>query len=120
MTTYTITGGLDSIRSASDLIISTITKDFDSNANIGYVRSGSSPPQQSPEQQKNQNQQQQKNMLPNPFIDKSMINETISTAIQNAISSSSISLGGYTQIKCNFGMNLADYICNTNVPFLAK
>ena len=120
VTTYTITGGLDSIRSSSDLIISTITKDFDSNANIGYVRSGSSPPQQSPEQQKNQNQQQQQNMLPNPFVDKSMINETISTAIQNAISSSSISLGGYTQIKCNFGMNLADYICNTNVPFLAK
>jgi hypothetical protein len=52
VTTYTITGGLDSIRSSSDLIISTITKDFDSNANIGYVRSGSSPPQQSPEQQK--------------------------------------------------------------------
>ena len=120
LTTYTITGGLDSIRSSSDLIISTITKDFDSNANIGYVRSGSSFPQQIPDQQQNQNQQQQQNMLPNPFVDKSMINETISTAIQNAISSSSISFGGYTQIKCNFGMNLADYICNTNVPFLAK
>lgn len=120
VTTYTITGGLDSIRSSSDLIISTIIKDFDSNTNIGYVRSGSSPPQQSPEQQKSQNQQRQQNTLPNPFADKAMINETISTAIQNAMSSSSISLGGYTQIKCNFGMNLADYICNTNVPFLAK
>ena len=53
MTTYTITGGLDSIRSSSDLIIPTITKDFDSNANIGYVRSGSSSSLQSPEQQKN-------------------------------------------------------------------
>ena len=120
VTTYTITGGLDSITSSSDLIISTITKDFDSNANIGYVRSGSSFPQQIPDQQQNQNQQQQQSMLPNPFVDKSMINETISTAIQNVISSSSISSGGYTQIKCNFGMNLADYICNTNVPFLAK
>jgi len=120
LTTYTITGGLDSIRSSLDLIISTITKDFDSNANIGYVTSGSSSPQQSLAQQKNQIQQQQQNTLPNPFVDKSMINETISTAIQNAISSSSISFGGYTQIKCNFGMNLADYICNTNVPFLAK
>ena len=120
LTTYTITGGLDSIRSSLDLIISTITKDFDSNANIGYVTSGSSSPQQSLAQQKNQIQQQQQNTLPNPFVDKSMINETISTTIQNAISSSSISVGGYTQIKCNFGMNLADYICNTNVPFLAK
>jgi hypothetical protein len=121
VTTYTITGGLDSIRSSSDLIISTITKDFDSNANIGYVRSGSSSSQPSPQQQKNQiEQQQQQNMLPNPFVDKSMVNETISTALQDAISSSTISVGGYTQIKCNFGMNLADYICNNNVPFLAK
>jgi hypothetical protein len=120
LTTYTITGGLDSIRSSSDLIISTITNDFDSNANIGYVRSGSSSPQQSLEQQKNQIQQQLQNTLPNPFVDKSMINETISTTIQNAISSSSISVGGYTQIKCNFGMNLADFICNTNVPLVAK
>ena len=120
LTTYTITGGLDSIRSSSDLIISTITKDFDSNANIGYVRSGSSPPQQRLEQQKNKIPQQRQNTLPNPFVDKSMINETISTTIQNAISSSSISFGGYTQIKCNFGMNLADFICNANVPFLAK
>ncbi len=112
VTIYTITGGLNSIKSSSDLIISTITKDFDSNANIGYVRSGFSSPQQ--------NQQQQQNTLPNPFVDKSMINETISTAIQNAISSSSTSVGGYTQIKCNFGMNLADYSCNNNVPFQAK
>ena len=113
VTTYTITGALDSIRSSTDLIISTITKDFDSNANIGYVRSGSSSAQQSTEQQ-------QQNTLPNPFVDKSMINDTISTAIQNTISSSSISFGGYIQIKCNFGMNLAEYICNSNVPFLAK
>ena len=120
VTTYTITVGLDSIRSSSDLIVSTIIKDFDSNANIGYVRSGSSSSQQSPQQQKNQIQQQQQNTLPNPFVDKSIVNETVSTAIQNAISSSSISIGGYTQIKCNFGMNLADYICNSNVPFLAK
>ena len=120
LTAYTITGGLDSIRSSSDLIISTITKDFDSNANIGYVTSGSSPPQQRLEQQKNQIPQQRQNTLPNPFVDKSMINETIATRIQNAISSSSISFGGYTQIKCNFGMNLADFICNASVPFLAK
>ncbi len=120
VTIYTITGGLNSIKSSSDLIISTITKDFDSNANIGYVRSGSSSSQQSPQQQENQIQQQQQNTLPNPFVDKSIVNETVSTAIQNGISSPSILIGGYTQIKCNFGMNLAAYICNSNVPFLAK
>ena len=109
VTTYTIMGGLNSIKSSADLIISTITKDFNSNANIGYVRGGSSSSQHSLQQQ---------NTLPNPFVDKSMINQTISTSIQNAISSSSLSIGGYTQIKCNFGMYLADYSCNSNVPFL--
>jgi hypothetical protein len=34
VTIYTITGGLDSIRSSSDLIISTTTKDIDSNVNV--------------------------------------------------------------------------------------
>ena len=54
--------------------------------------------------------------LPNPFVNKSDINQTISDAITNAISSASVSFGGYLQIKCIFGMNLADYHCNS-VPF---
>ena len=38
VTTYTITGGINYIKSSSDLIVSTIIKDFDSNANIAYVK----------------------------------------------------------------------------------
>ena len=109
VTTYTITGGINYIKSSSDLIVSTIIKDFDSNANIAYVKNDLSS-------QTNTVQQQQKQQLPNPFVDKSVINQAISNAVNNVISSTSISYGGYLQIKCAFGMNLADYQCNS-VPF---
>jgi hypothetical protein len=117
VTTYTITGGIDSIKSSSDLITSTIIKDFDGNANIGYVKNGLSSQANAQQQQLRQRQnQQQSSSLPNPFVDKSVINQTISDAVTNAIPSASVSFGGYLQIKCIFGMNLADYHCN-NVPF---
>ena len=116
VTTYTITGGIDSIKSSSDLITSTIIKDFDGNANIGYVKNGLSSQANAQQQQVRQRQNQQQPSLPNPFVDKSDINQTISDAVTNAISSASISFGGYLQIKCIFGMNLADYHCNS-VPF---
>ena len=109
VTIYTITGGINYIKSSSDLIVSTIIKDFDSNANIAYVKNDLSS-------QTNTVQQQQKQQLPNPFVDKSVINQAISNAVNNIISSTSISYGGYLQIKCAFGMNLADYQCNS-VPF---
>jgi hypothetical protein len=114
VTTYTITGGIDSIKSSSDLITSTIIKDFDGNANIGYVKNGLSSQANIQQQQLRQRQnQQQPSSLPNPFVDKSVINQTISDAVTNAISSASVSFGGYLQIKCIFGMNLADYHCNS-------
>ena len=116
VTTYTITGGIDSIKSSSDLITSTLIKDFDGNANIGYVKNGFSSQANAQQQQVRQRQNQQQPSLPNPFVDKSDINQTISDAITNAISSASVSFGGYLQIKCIFGMNLAYYHCNS-VPF---
>jgi hypothetical protein len=116
VTTYTITGGIDSIKSSSGLITSTIIKDFDGNVNIGYVKKGLSSQANVQQQQLRQRQNQQQPSLPNPFVDKSVINQTISDAVTNAISSASVSFGGYLQIKCIFGMNLADYQCNS-VPF---
>src|ERR671910_582867 len=37
-TTYTILGDINSMKNASDLIISTVTKDYDSTPTIGYVK----------------------------------------------------------------------------------
>ena len=108
VTTYTITGGIDSVKSSSDLIVSTIIKDFDANANIGYVKNDLLSQANSQQQL-----QQQSISLPNPFVDKTIINHAISAALNNAISSASVSFGGYLQIKCTFGINLVDYKCNT-------
>jgi hypothetical protein len=102
------------MKSSSDLITSTIIKDFDNNANIGYVKNGLSSQANAQQQQLRQRQnQQQPPSLPNPFVAKSVINQTISDAVTNAISSASVSFGGYLQIKCIFGTNLADYHCNS-------
>jgi hypothetical protein len=110
VTTYTITGGIDSVKSSSDLIVSTVIRDFDANANIGYVKNDLSSQANA---QRQLQQQQQSISLPNPFVDKTIINQAISNAFNNAISSASVSFGGYLQIKCTFGMNLADYKCNS-------
>jgi hypothetical protein len=88
VTTYTITGGIDSVKSSSDLIVSTIIKDFDANANIGYVKNDLSS------QANAQQQLQQSISLPNPFVDKTIINHAISNALNNAIFSASVSFGG--------------------------
>lgn len=109
VTTYTITGWINSIKSSSKLVTSTIIKDFDSNANIGYVRNNIISSQT--------NIKGQKQQLPNPFVDKTAINRAISNAVNNTISSASVSFEGYLQIKCTFGMNLANYRCNNNIPF---
>ena len=85
-TTYIITDGIDSVKSSSDLIVSTIIKDFDANANVVYGKNDLSSQANA--------QQQQSISLPNPFVDKTIINHAISNALNNAIFSASVSFGG--------------------------
>jgi hypothetical protein len=44
-------------------------------------------------------EQQQHQQVPNPFVDKSVINQTISNSVNNAISSALVSFGSYLQIN---------------------
>jgi hypothetical protein len=111
-TSYTILGNVSSIKKTSDLVISTITKDYDSSPTIGYVKvvaqtsakgetsSSSSSPQPS--------------TLANPFADKATVNQKISTEIQKAIASSMKSTFANVEIKCDFGMELSDWKCSTH------
>ena len=111
-TSYTILGNVSSIKKTSDLVISTITKDYDSSPTIGYVKvvaqtnakgetsSSSSSPQPS--------------TLANPFADKATINQKISTEIQKAIASSMKSTFANVEIKCDFGMELSDWKCSNH------
>jgi hypothetical protein len=113
-TTYTILGSITSIKNATDLIISTITKDYDSTPTIGYVRvapqktaqgeasSSSSPPPPQP------------STIANPFADKATINQSITTEIQKAITSAAKSNFVNLEIKCHFGMDLSDWKCSSH------
>jgi hypothetical protein len=114
-TTYTILGSITSIKNATDLIISTITKDYDSTPTIGYVRvapqktaqgeasSSSSSSPSSP----------QPSTIANPFADKATINQRIATEIQKAMESAAKSNFVTLEIKCDFGMDLSDWKCSS-------
>lgn len=109
-TSYTILGNLASIKNTSNLVISTITKDYDSSPTIGYVKlsaqisAGGETSSSSP----------QPSTLANPFADKATINQKISTEIQKAIQSSMKSNFANVEIKCNFGVELSDWKCSTH------
>jgi hypothetical protein len=115
-TTYTILGSITSIKNATDLIVSTITKDYDSTPTIGYVRvapqktaqgeasSSSSSSSSSP----------QPSTIANPFADKATINQSITTEIQKAITSAAKSNFVNLEIKCHFGMDLSDWKCSSH------
>jgi hypothetical protein len=114
-TTYTILGNITSIKNATDLIITTITKDYDSTPTIGYVKvapqktsqgeaSSSSSSPSSP----------QPSTIANPFADKATINQRIITEIQKAIESAAKSNFVNLEIKCDFGMDLSDWKCSSH------
>ena len=106
---YTTAGKIFSLNDSRDLITSTIVDDFDKNPNIGYVVNSSSsqilssttsPPQPG---------------LPNPFVSKDLINQKITNKTQEAIAAAgsfTSSTEKHVEIKCIFGMVLANYKCS--------
>ncbi len=108
-TTYTILGNITSIQNARDLIISTITKDYDSTPTIGYVKVA---PQKTAEGEASSSSQQ--STIANPFADKATINQRIITEIDKAMESSAKSNFVNLEIKCDFGMDLSDWKCSSH------
>jgi len=102
-TNYTITGNMSFVNASRNLITSTIIDDFNKNPNIGYVVNNSSSLSTSAQVG-----------LPNPFVSTETINQKITNEIQNAITAASntIPAGKNVEIKCSFGMILADYKCS--------
>jgi len=109
-TTYTILGNITSIQNARDLIISTITKDYDSTPTIGYVKV---TPQKTAEGEASSSSSQQ-STIANPFADKATINQRIITEIDKAMESSAKSNFVNFEIKCDFGMDLSDWKCSSH------
>jgi hypothetical protein len=109
-TTYTILGDINSMKNASDLIISTVTKDYDSTPTIGYVKVS---PQKTAQGEANSSSPQP-STIANPFADKATINQRITTEIQKAMESAVKSNFVTLEIKCDFNMDLSDWKCSSH------
>jgi hypothetical protein len=103
-TTYRVAGERSAIRSAENLIISTITDDFNSSATVGYVMVGNTTTASSSAGA----------TLPNPFATPEQITERITTELRRVITEaeSNTSQGQHVEIKCTFGMSLEDMRCH--------
>jgi hypothetical protein len=104
-TTYRVAGERSAIRSAENLIISTITNDFNSSATIGYVTVGNTTTTAAASAGAT---------LPNPFATPEQINERITNELRRVITEaeSNTSEGQHVEIMCNFGMTLEDMKCH--------
>ena len=102
-TTYRIAGERSAIRSAENLIISTITDDFRTSPTIGYIRAGGTSTTTATDA-----------TLPSPFASHEQITERITTELRRVISEaeSNISQGQHVEIKCDFGMSLENMRCH--------
>jgi hypothetical protein len=102
-TTYRVAGERSAIRSAENLIISTITDDFNSSATVGYVMVSNTTTASSAGA-----------TLPNPFATPEQITERITTELRRVITEaeSNTSQGQHVEIKCNLGMTLEDMRCH--------
>ena len=108
-TTYRIAGERGEIRTAENLIISTVVDDFKKSPTIGYVRlanmttttAGAANPAPT---------------LPNPFATPEQITERITNELRRVIgeAENNTSQGGqqYVEINCGFGMSLEDMRCH--------
>jgi hypothetical protein len=102
-TTYRIAGERSAIRSAENLIITTITDDFRTSPTIGYIRAGGTGTTAATDA-----------TLPSPFASHEQITERITTELRRVISEaeSGTSQGQHVEIKCDFGMSLEDMRCH--------
>ena len=109
-TTYRVVGERSAIRSAENLIISTITEDFRNSPTIGYVSAGGGGATGTGT-----------TTLPSPFASPEQITERITTELRRVITEaeSNTPQGQHVEIKCDFGMSLEDMRCHY-VPLLEE
>lgn len=102
-TTYRVAGERSAIRTAENLIISTIADDFSSSPTIGYVMVGNTTTTTAADA-----------TLPNPFASPEQITERITNELRRVISEAenNTSQGQHVEIKCGFGMTLEDMRCH--------
>ena len=102
-TTYRLVGERNAIRSAENLIISTITDDFRTSPTIGYVMVGNTTTASAGAA-----------TLPNPFASPEQITERITNELRRIIGEveNNTVEGQDVEINCGFGMTLEDMQCH--------
>jgi hypothetical protein len=108
-TTYRIAGERSAIRTAEDLIISTITSDFRNSPTIGYVMAANMTTTTGGDTAAT--------ALPNPFASPEQITERITSELRRVITEAETNTpqGQHVEIKCDFGMTLDEMRCH-HVP----
>jgi hypothetical protein len=106
-TNYRIAGERNAILAAENLIISTVTSDYNSSATIGYVRADNNTTTMTTATATDAT-------LPNPFVTLQQINERITNELRSAIGEAEnrTSQGQHVEIKCEFGMSFEDMRCH--------
>ena len=112
-TTYRIAGERSAIRSAENLIITTITEDFSSSPIIGYVMATNMTTSSGATNATTTA------TLPNPFATPQQITERITSELRRVIAEgeSGTTEGQNVEIKCDFRMSLEDMRCHY-IPLL--
>jgi hypothetical protein len=113
-TTYRIVGETSAIKSAENLIITTVVSDYSSSPTIGYVTVGNTTMTVANATTTTTT------TLPNPFASPQQIAEKITNELRGVISETenNTSQGQHVEIKCGFGMTLEDMRCHY-IPLLA-
>lgn len=110
-TSYRIAGERSTIKSAENLIISTVTDDFKKSPTIGYITTGTVGTATTGAAGGA--------TLPNPFATQEQITERITNELRRVITEveNGTSQGQHVEIKCDFGMSLEDMHCHyTSLP----
>jgi hypothetical protein len=100
---YRIVGERSAIRSAENLIVSTVTDDSRKSPTIGYITASGTATTGNTGA-----------TLPNPFATPEQITERITNEIRRVITEaeSNTSQGQHVEIKCDFGMSLESMRCH--------
>jgi hypothetical protein len=110
-TSYRIAGERSTIKSAENLIISTVTDDFKKSPTIGYITTGTVGTATTGAAGGA--------TLPNPFASQEQITERITNELRRVITEveNGTSQGQHVEIKCDLGMSLEDMLCHyTSLP----
>ncbi len=103
-TTYMITGNAADIKNSKDLILETVTNDFNNSSTVGYVSLSNKSSETANAQQ-----------IANPFASNEQISQKIQQELDKSISNANIQESNLVSITCQFGNFLDLFSCSNHL-----